>query len=710
MHIRDLPLSSDRRRARTDRLVRYAVTGCGMLVLLALMLIFIYLLYSVWPLFRTVCVNQPVTLRVDTSTPSLAIGTLPDRRWGYRLDSAGQGTFIRLTPSEEAPLTTPLAAAPLASLARNAGAQPMYALGGQDGRVTLVTPLMPLPHHGPSWSFPLGRTPQVVDPAGQPLVKLALAAGEGQATRLAAVTADRRLWVRDLPSGREETLPLAALPDTLALTPDGRLLFVQSGPLMQIYALNHATLRLRQTVVLAERGPVSVTLLSGGNSLLVNAGGQLSQWFDVAGPNGPVLQKIRDFQPQGVARVAAETSRRVFVALDAHGQMTLNSTVQTRPQLHHALPAATERLAFAPLGDGLLVEQPGGWISLHVTNPYPDVGLRTLWQKVWYEGYPEPAYVWQTTSAAEGYQPKFSLVPVIVGTLKAALCAMLFAAPLALGGAAYTAWFMTPRLRRLVKPALEVMGALPTVVIGLIAGVWLAPLLQHVLLGILLLPWLLAAVALLGSVLAVRQRWRSAGQEVFCLLPLLALVTWLVCHASPWFEQMLFGMPFAQWLGEEYQPRNTLVAGIAMGFALVPVIFTLAEDALFSVPPLLGQGSLALGATPWQTLRRVIVPAAAAGIFSALMIGFGRAVGETMIVLMATGNTPVMDGSLLQGLRALSANIAIELPEAVANSGHYRVLMLTALVLFLFTFVLNTVAELIRQRLRARYSQNQEGA
>ncbi|MDI6978599.1 ABC transporter permease subunit, partial [Serratia sp. Se-RSBMAAmG] len=156
-----------------------------------------------------------------------------------------------------------------------------------------------------------------------------------------------------------------------------------------------------------------------------------------------------------------------------------------------------------------------------------------------------------------------------------------------------------------------------------------------------------------------------------------------------------------------YEQRNLLVAALAMGFALVPLIFTLSEDALFSVPGALGQGSLALGATPWQTLTRVVLPGASAGIFAALMIGFGRAVGETMIVLMATGNTPVSEGGLFAGLRALSANIAIEMPEAAAGSAHYRILFLSALLLLIFTLVINTVAELIRQRLRQRYSQHE---
>lgn len=250
------------------------------------------------------------------------------------------------------------------------------------------------------------------------------------------------------------------------------------------------------------------------------------------------------------------------------------------------------------------------------------------------------------------------------------------------------------------------MGALPSVVVGLIAGIWLAPHIGQALVGVLLLPLTLAGALLLCGVFSARlpPRWRQPGREVVILLPLLLLVTLLTL----WLPT-LFIPDAGDWL-PHYEQRNLLVAALAMGFALVPLIFTLSEDALFSVPAALGQGSLALGATPWQTLTRVVLPGASAGIFAALMIGLGRAVGETMILLMATGNTPQSEGGLFSGLRALSANIAIEMPEAAAGSAHYRVLFLSALMLLLFTLVINTVAELIRQRLRQRYSQQEEQA
>jgi len=151
-----------------------------------------------------------------------------------------------------------------------------------------------------------------------------------------------------------------------------------------------------------------------------------------------------------------------------------------------------------------------------------------------------------------------------------------------------------------------------------------------------------------------------------------------------------------------YVQRNALIVGFVMGFAIIPIIYTIAEDALGSVPDHLRSASLGAGATPWQTAVRIVIPTAMSGLFSAVMIGLGRAVGETMIVLMAAGNTPVMEWNLFNGFRTLSANIAVELPEAVRNSTHYRTLFLAALVLFVMTFILNTAAEMIRLRFRKK--------
>jgi phosphate transport system permease protein len=173
-------------------------------------------------------------------------------------------------------------------------------------------------------------------------------------------------------------------------------------------------------------------------------------------------------------------------------------------------------------------------------------------------------------------------------------------------------------------------------------------------------------------------------------------------------ERSVLGGTFPTWLletfGVRYDQRNAMVVGLAMGFAVIPIIFAIAEDAFSNVPRNLVSGSLALGASRWQTVTRVVLPTASPGIFAAVMVGFGRAVGETMIVLMATGNTPITDLSPFNGFRTLSANIAVEIPEAPAGGTLYRTIFLAALLLFLLTFAVNTAAELVRQRLRRKYS------
>jgi len=199
----------------------------------------------------------------------------------------------------------------------------------------------------------------------------------------------------------------------------------------------------------------------------------------------------------------------------------------------------------------------------------------------------------------------------------------------------------------------------------------------------------------------------KAGAEVFLILPLLFLAGWFSLAVAPYVEAALFGGDARSWLqstwGLTYDQRNCLVVGLAMGFAVIPIIFTISEDAFTTVPSSLTAASLALGASRWQTAVRVVLPTASPGVFSAVMVGFGRAIGETMIVLMATGNTPVMDWSIFNGIRTLSANIAVEIPESPHGGTLYRTLFLAAALLFVITFIINTIAEVIRQRLRERY-------
>ncbi|NUQ33474.1 MAG: ABC transporter permease subunit [Planctomycetaceae bacterium] len=195
----------------------------------------------------------------------------------------------------------------------------------------------------------------------------------------------------------------------------------------------------------------------------------------------------------------------------------------------------------------------------------------------------------------------------------------------------------------------------------------------------------------------------------------LAIAYGLVLAVGPWIEGLLFTYdhPTAgqvvdfrrALLGEEgwkFEQKNSFIVGVAMGFAVIPIIYTISEDALQSVPNQLRAASLACGASAWQTAARVAVPAALPGIFSAVVVGLGRAVGETMIVVMAAGGTPIMDMQPFNGFRSLSAAIATEMPEAPQDGTLYRTLFLAGLLLFVMTFVVNTIAEVIRIRLRRK--------
>lgn len=715
----------DARRRRLDRVTQHIVVGSGLLVMMALVLIFFYLLYVVAPLFVSPSVTQYAASPRVASVPSAAVGISDDGTLGYRIDQQGFGEFMVFAGGQSLPRTA-LSVTPITRAVAFGEGQPHYALLSATGHITIVAPFIPLVGNvQPAWRYPFGKMPLALTAEGTPLRHLAMAlrettppmADNAAATVVDAVavwvTQDNRLSMGRISADGMQPIASVALGDTpiddLVLTPRGNVIYSLSGNQLTSWRVSGETLTLSGTATLPTAGPWRLAQLSGGYSLLVyTEGGKIFQWFDVPGADGMRLTEIRDFPQRETQdmQLVPEASRRVFATLTPQGELSLFASKQSAAVLTQQVAAQAQRMVFSAHGKALLLETSTQWYAYRVDNPYPDIGWRGLWQRIWYENYPQPDFIWQSTAADDSYQAKFSLVPLLAGSLKAALYAMLFATPLALAAAVYTACFMTPGLRRWVKPTLEVMGALPTVVVGLIAALWLAPHVETYLSAILALP-LFCTLGVLG-VGALTARWPRVarwmqGREVLLLMPVLLLIVLGVCGFAPALEVSLFGQPLFQWMDGNFVQRNALVAGIALGFALIPLIFSLAEDALFNVPTRLSQGSLALGATPWQTLWHVVLPSASAGIFAALMLSFGRAVGETMIVLMATGNTPIVDAGLLQGLRSLAANIAIEMPEAVMGSGHYRVLFLTALVLFIFTFVVNTLAETLRQRLRRRY-------
>jgi phosphate transport system permease protein len=581
----------------------------------------------------------------------------------------------------------------------------------------------------------------------------------------------------------------------------------------------------------------TVATLLGRRTLVAGtADGRIGTWWVGADPmdssdpgrmvSGPPLRRI------DAAVTALEPSQRdrtLLVGDDRGGVRFLHaSSGKTIAVLETGSPVRA--VAPAPKLDGFLALTDAGQVVGSLDVGHPDVTPRSLFGGMLYEGQLEPMYVYQASGATDAAEPKLSLVPLIFGTIKATVVSMLFAAPIAILAAIYTSEFLSARFRKWVKPLIETMASLPSVVLGFVAAMVVAPFIADhlgvVLTGFAVVP---ATVLVVSGLVGLRSNSKSEAHgssmlPVYVIAAAAAGVLLSVALADP-LERSLFGpsrgdlltlagsvetdangtrpveptdpaaaervdslasefgrpaVMVKSWLSGVYggalpgwvalaapsialvfaiigwplmlrrfpsvgdarwEPlarvgvsalvglalgvvvatlldqsgldpresilgvftqRNTFVIGIVMGFAIIPIIYTISDDALQSVPGHLRAASYGAGATRWQTAVRVVMPVAASGIFSATMIGLGRAVGETMIVLMATGNTPIMEWNIFEGLRTLSANIAVELPEAERGGTHYRLLFLCGVVLFVMTFVVNTTAEIVRQRFRKR--------
>lgn len=471
------------------------------------------------------------------------------------------------------------------------------------------------------------------------------------------------------------------------------------------------------TMTRAKVSDVAVTALQyvyGDSSFIVgDRAGQLSAWQAAQGK----LARFKTFTPLPAAvRVLSKAGRsKFFATLDTQGGMALHfltaaATIGYIP----ATRGARQTLALAPRDNALITVNTFNTASLwRIDAPHAEISFATLMQRIWYEGYVRPAYVWQSSSGTDDFEPKLSLVPLIFGTFKGTLYAMLLVLPLAIAAAVYTSQFASQAFKAFIKPAIEVLASLPSVVIGFLAALWLAPFLQNFLVTFLLslitLPLIFLIFLFLWGQLrnfTFVERF-ECRREFMILVPVIIVAIVCAYYLTLPVENYFFRGNFSTWLydvvGMQYDQRNSIVIAFGLGFAVIPIIFSISEDSLDSIPKALPLSSLALGASRWQTIWRVVLPSASPGIAAAAIIGFGRAVGETMIVLMATGNTPIIDVSPFNGMRTLAANIAVEVPEAPVNSTLYRTLFLCAVVLFGLTFMFNTAAELVRTSLRKRY-------
>lgn len=269
-----------------------------------------------------------------------------------------------------------------------------------------------------------------------------------------------------------------------------------------------------------------------------------------------------------------------------------------------------------------------------ITSPdvHQEVTVSQMVSKLEFRPGKPKMYIWQPVSET----PKYSLAPLLLGSFKATLVAILFATPFALGAALYSSEFAPRRIRESIKPVIEMLAGIPSVVMGFFALIILASVLQN-----------------------------------------------------------LTGWKFR---------LNATNAGIALGIAVIPIIYTIAEEALCAVPRSYREAAQSLGASSWATVRRVVLPAAAPGIFAGVTLGFGRAIGETMIVLMASGNAAIWSLPLTDSIRTMSVTIAAELGEVVNGSPHYHVLFFIGALLFVLTFFVNLLGEWYVGRLRRRLS------
>lgn len=732
-----------KRIKRRDRLARYVITVGGMAIIFSVILILFLIARVTFPLFQGASTKMVTQFALPSSTnPAdlLAVGLDDYQEHPFVFSRDGVVRFYTPSTGPDAKEVRILPLTPgvnVLSVERFSGLS--FGVLWDDGSQTLEQVRFTSRYDEQGQRI---QDQQIVrlasfNPPSGGQVRLALSrvAEDGRQTQVVLLDGGNLLVRQYLESedlfGNVETanheFALSGQPDeaiaALALDRAGTTLYAgtDQGTLLRwdLSEPGEAALLDRLPAFPDRRAITALTLIFGDVSLAVgDAKGGVSTWFAVRVGDGERkhLQRIHTLTSHHTAVKTMYPSLRdkSLLSVDAEGVLHLDHMTSERHLLSLETAAPLLLSSLSPDGRGLFAVDAAGMAHLWtVRNPHPEVSWKTLFCKVWYEGYDEPRYMWQSSAATDDFEPKMSLTPLIFGTIKGTFYAMLFAVPLAILGAIYTSQFGNPRLRGMIKPAVEVMAAIPSVIIGFLAALWFAPLLEKsipsLFLSLAFVPLFLLLAMVVWQFICKHPLCKrlDRGYEFLLLAPVLVAAVVCAIKLGPVAETAFFGGNFKLWLfseaGIRYDARNNIIIAFALGFAVIPIIFTMAEDALSNVPSSLKAASLALGASRWQTVWRVILPSGSPGIFAGTMIGFGRAIGETMIVLMATGNTAIMDLSIFNGMRPLSANIAVEIPEAPVDGSLYRVLFLSAVILFVMTFVLNTAAELVRQHLRKKY-------
>ena len=729
-----------KRNRRNDRLAKWGITAGGGLILICVIGMLVMLLMETLPLFYPP--ETKVLTRFPLDLPSekiLELGVDEYLETGYAISGQGEFQFVDLVKGEKTELWQAGYQGQVRTVSTYGSGQ--HTLTYNDGTVALVTVSF-----NPSFDLDSNRTiahqTEVVKTfqanrfSAPPISAQIREFNGGMA--VAALLPGNRVEVHftkieenflgestetentaEVETGEAD--PISAM----AFSGDGKNLYLatKTGKLI-LWDFSDPDEPFLKDVRLAfgdKRALTALALVFGDESIAVgDAKGQVSVWFlgNQSSETGEkrliLIHELTRFKDP-VKHIWPSMRNKSVLSL-AGGKMALDHVTSERELVQFDQKENLLISAFSARGNGLLALDETGQMQLwQVTAPHPEGSWKVYFGKVWYENYQAPSYVWQSSASTNDFEPKFSLVPLIFGSIKGTLYAMGFAVPIAIFGAIYTNQFGSRRFRGIVKPAVEITAAVPSVIIGFLAALWLAPIIDHWLLAffsfLLLLPLNLGLFLLLWSRLRINLKIRLIEQskELYLILPILLVTVFLVAWCQPLLESWFFNGDFKQWIFDNvtknYDQRNSIVISFALGFIVIPFIFTMTDDALSSVPDSLKAASVALGASRWQTTWKVLLPSASPGLFAGTILGMGRAIGETMIVLMATGNTPIIDLSAFNGMRTLSANIAVEIPEAPVGGSLYRVLFLSALILFGFTFLINSIAELFRNSLRKKYAE-----
>ncbi len=735
----------------TDKIMTYAIQAGGLLVIVAVFGIFVFIASQIWPLFKGAAVEEMATRQVP-ARDYLALGI---DEWGelpFLITTDNTVVFVSEEgqPDErglglpEGTEVTSIQYLPKFNTIVAGTAEGDFSLikvnyrkdFEQDGKV--IATLEP----GPLFSFGVEgyKVDRIAlgDSGSEKLAVGILAPNDGNADGRLVKAAILKQGGGLLGGGTLKVETVLDLTDQIHEEPvellvdqqaEGILVSTIGGEIDYFYRTGDSITK-RQAFLpfsdLPDKGIASIDFILGDVSIVVTNTDGVNRGFSLFVPEGGserlyAQTKVFPDLPGGASFYSKSLRNKTFlIGSGSTASLRYLTSEDIRWQKDLGFPIQLGVISGKNAKLALLSDDH----QLHfysMNDPHPEASWKAFFGKVWYEGATAPKFEWQSTGGSDDFEPKLSMVPLLVGTMKGTLYAMIFSLPIALLAAVYTSQFLSPKIKRVVKPTMEIMASLPSVVLGFLAALWLAPLIETKVPSVMLVIVALFASAFLfgwlWSNLPIKYRRHiKPGWEFLAYLPVMMLSCYIAWNLGPWLESWAFVVTtsdgtkladFRRWwpavTGTPFEQRNSLVVGFMMGFAVIPIIFTIAEDSLSNVPPTLTSGSLALGASRWQTSMMVVLPTASPGIFSATMIGLGRAVGETMIVVMATGNTPIMDLNIFSGMRTLSANIAVELPEAPHHSTLFRALFLGAMLLFLMTFVVNTVAEVMRQHLREKY-------